>query len=124
MEGYSGIQKILLVLSSLLIEVVEIVVLYVVLSSALYGGWSSIDYFRLIIVYFSAMIPSLFMGAGSREAATLILFSGLGDDHTLFLAAFATTFALGILPSLPGMLLIWSNIKAIASDSPNTKKKE
>ena len=105
LKGYSPAKKLLLIAGTLSIEALEILVLFLLLSQALEGGWADIDPVRVMAVHFSGMVPTVFSGAGSREAATLLVFSGLGDDRALFLAAFMMTLLIRVFPALPGMLL-------------------
>ncbi|MFH1437306.1 MAG: lysylphosphatidylglycerol synthase domain-containing protein [Pseudomonadota bacterium] len=105
LKGYSPARKLLLVAGTLMIEALEILALFLLLSQALEEGWAAIAPLRVMAVHFTGMIPTVFSGAGSREAATLLVFSGLGDDRALFLAAFLMTLVIRIFPALPGMLL-------------------
>ena len=105
LKGYSPTRKLHLIAGTLVIEALEILVLFLLISRALEEGWAAVDPVRVMAVHFSGMIPTVFSGAGSREAATLLVFSGLGDDRALFLAAFLVTLVIRIFPALPGMLL-------------------
>jgi len=114
LKGFSPVKKTILVAVTVTIEALEMLVLIILVSQALEYGMRSIDPVRVMGVQFSGMLPTIFGGAGSREAATLLIFSGRGDERALLLAAFATTLALRVLPALPGMLLFL----------PGTRRKE
>ncbi len=94
-----------LLLLSLVQEGLHIAGFIALLACALDGGLDSIRGYDVMLVHLAGMLPTLLGGAGSREAATLVMFAGQADDRVLFLTAFLATLCLRVLPSVPGIFL-------------------
>jgi hypothetical protein len=105
-------------------ECLHLAGLVVVLVAVLDAGGANLLGYDVVLVHLFGMVPSMFGGAGGREAATLLVFSGQADDRVLFLAAFAATLCLRVIPSLPGLLLFrkWIRLDPAPSDPPHTEQ--
>jgi hypothetical protein len=102
---YPLMLRVRLLLLSLVQEGLHIAGFIALLACVLDGGLASIRGYDVMLVHLAGMLPTLLGGAGSREAATLVMFAGQADDRVLFLTAFLATLCLRVLPSLPGIFL-------------------
>ncbi len=97
-------KRMLLLILALCVVMMEILGFAFSLSFSLREGWSSLRFLDLMIVQLVADIPISLGGAGSREAAALVVFDGRGDPGLLFIAAFSVTLFARLLPALIGIL--------------------
>lgn len=111
LRAQPGPRRLGLLLLALAQEVLHMAGFVAILAPTLDGGMGSIRWIDVALVHTFGLIPTMLGGAGSREAATLLLFAGMADDRALFLAAFGATLMLRVLPSLPGILMVRSSMR-------------